>query len=367
MARFIADWHTWIWSFVTIASALVVGLIAHFIVYSCMRRIAARGAAGKRELEKSLVQHTARPMQFVMPVAATYLVSDALPIPVGILDAVRHLLSLALIGALCWLTLRLIRVFDDVVVAHYVVSVRDNFRARTIRTQVVLMQRVLTSGILLATIAAMLMTFPNVRNLGAGLFASAGVAGLVIGMAARPALANLLAGVQVALTEPVRIDDVVIVEGEYGRVEEVTTSYVIVQIWDKRRLVVPLTYFIEKPFQNWTRTTTDLLGTIFLYTDYLAPVEEIRKELERVVRASKLWDGAVWNLQVTDTKDRMLELRCMVSAIDSPTLWDLRVEVREKMIRFLQEKYPQSLPVMRTEIGGEGVRELAAARENGRR
>src|SRR5262249_154763 len=146
--------------------------------------------------------------------------------------------------------------------------------------------------------------------------------------AARPALSNMLAGVQVALTEPIRIDDVVIVESEYGVVEEVNTTYVVVRIWDKRRLVVPLTYFIEKPFQNWTRTTSDLLGTVFVYTDYMAPIQELRNELERIVNASQLWDGKVWNLQVTDTKDRMLELRCMVSAVDSGTLWDLRVEVR---------------------------------------
>jgi small-conductance mechanosensitive channel len=142
--------------------------------------------------------------------------------------------------------------------------------------------------------------------------------------------------------------------------------YVIVQLWDKRRLVVPLTYFIEKPFQNWTRRTSDLLGTIFLYTDYMAPVEEIRRELERVVHASRLWDRKAWNLQVTDTKDRMLELRCMVSAVDSPTLWDLRVEVREKMIDFLQKNHPHSLPVMRAEISGNAVRELAPMLENGR-
>jgi small-conductance mechanosensitive channel len=253
------------------------------------------------------------------------------------------------------------------VATHFVIAVQDNNRARSIRTQVLLLERILTGAVLLAAVAAALMTFPNVWNLGAGLFASAGVAGLVVGMAARPTLANLLAGVQVALTEPIRIDDVVIVEGEYGRVEQVNMAYVIVQIWDKRRLLVPLTYFIEKPFQNWTRLTSDLLGTVFLYTDYMSPVEEIRRELERVVRASKLWDGKVWNLQVTDTKDRMLELRCMVSAVDSPTLWDLRVEVREKMIQFLQRNHPQSLPVMRAEIAGDAVRELTGVRGNGNR
>ncbi|MCU1261045.1 MAG: small-conductance mechanosensitive channel [Bryobacterales bacterium] len=367
MAIFVADWQTWVGAVVTVAGAIFVGLITHLILYWFIRRITLRAPSGKHALRKSLIEQTTGPMRLVLPLAALYLASDGLRIPVGILGTVRHLLSLALIGALCWLTLRLIKVLDDLVTAHYVITAQDNYRARSIRTQMVLLERILTGTILLATVAAMLMTFPNVWHLGAGLFASAGVAGIVIGVAARPALANLLAGVQVALTEPIRIDDVVIVEGEYGRVEEVSTVYVIVQIWDKRRLVVPLTYFIEKPFQNWTRRTSDLLGTIFLYTDYLAPVEEIRRELERVVRASKLWDGNVWNLQVTDTKDRMLELRCMVSAVDSPTLWDLRVEVREKMIYFLQKNHPQSLPVIRAALTGDAVRELTGVLENGRR
>ena len=367
MEKFLADWQTWVWAAVTIASAVVLGLITHVIVYWLTRRITLRAAPGRGLVEKSLIEHTAGPMRLVLPLAAVYLVSDGLRIPGGTLEAIRHVLSLALIAALCWLTLRLIQVLNDFVAARYVITVQDNYRARSIRTQMALLERILTGAILLAAVAAMLMTFPNVWNLGAGLFASAGVAGLVVGVAARPALANLLAGVQVALTEPIRIDDVVIVEGEYGRVEEISTAYVIVQIWDKRRLVVPLTYFIEKPFQNWTRKTSDLLGTIFLYTDYTAPVEEIRGELERVVKASNLWDGKVWNLQVTDTKDRMLELRCMVSAVDSPTLWDLRVEVREKMIRFLQKNYPQSLPVIRAEVEGNAVRELTGVPGNGRR
>jgi small-conductance mechanosensitive channel len=364
MVKLIANWQTWVWSLVTITSAVLVGLIAHLVLYWFLRRLSAQAPPGRRVLERSLAQRTSGPIQLVLPLATTFVVSGVLRIPRGILEAFRHLLSLALIGAICWLMVRLIGVFDDVVAQHYLTGVHDNYRARSIRTQVVLMERIVTGATLLAAVAAMLMTFPSVWNLGAGLFASAGVAGLVLGMAARPALSNMLAGVQV-LTEPIRIDDVVIVEGEYGCVEEVNTTYVVVRIWDKRRLIVPLTYFIEKPFQNWTRSASDL-GTVLLYTDYMAPVEDIRQELERVVRSSRLWDGKVWNLQVADTKDRMLELRCMVSAVDSPTLWDLRVEVREKMIRFLQKNYPRSLPVMRAEIDGDAVRELAGARENGR-
>jgi len=361
MTLFLAGWRTWIWASVIIAIAAALGLIVHLIIFWFLRRWNERSSPDQRLLQKSIVRYTCGPVRLILPLAFIFLASDALRLPPGVLGAVRHLLSLGLIGTLCWLTLRLIRVLDDLVARRYLISVPDNFRARSIRTQMQLLERILTGATVLAAVAAMLMTFPNVWNLGAGLFASAGVAGLVVGMAARPALSNVLAGVQVALTEPIRIDDVVIVEGEYGRVEEVNTTYVIVRIWDKRTMVVPLTYFIEKPFQNWTRASSDLLGTVFLYTDYTAPVEAIRGELERVVRSSKLWDGKVWNLQVTDTKDRTLELRCMVSARDSGTLWDLRVEVREKMIAFLQRNYPQCLPITRTELRGDTPQELVSA------
>ena len=349
MDQILTNWQVWIWAAVIAASAIVIGLIAHTILYWSARRITSRM---HRVFETSVVKRTAAPMRLILPLAAVFLVSPGLRIPPGILMASRHFLSLMLIAAVCWLALRFVNVLDDVVTQRYSIEVEDNYRARSIRTQMVLLQRILAGVITLAAAAAMLMTFPNVWNLGAGLFASAGVAGLVVGMAARPALANVIAGVQVALTEPIRIDDVVIVEGEYGRVEEVNTTYVVVRIWDKRRMIVPLTYFIEKPFQNWTRKTSDLLGTVFLYTDYMAPIEEIRAELDRAVRSSKRWDGKVWNLQVTDTKDRMLELRCMMSAVDSSTLWDLRVEIREKMIVFLQKNYPECLPSLRAELGG---------------
>lgn len=366
MAQLITNGHTWVWEVITVATAVLAGLIAHLFLYWFARRLVSGAALGTRALERSLIEHTTGPMRLVLPLATAYLVSAALQIEPGTLETVQHLLSLALIGALCWLALRLVKVFTDLVVTQYVINVQNDYRARSVRTQLVLqLERILTGAILVSAIAAILMTFPNVRSLGAGLFVAAAAAGLVVGIAARPTLANLLAGVQVALTEPIRIDDVVVVEGEYGRVEELTTTYAVIQTWDNRRIVVPLTYFVEKPFQNWTRTASNLLGTVFLYTDYMAPVNEIRRELERVVHASGLWDRKVWNLQVTDTKDRTLELRCTVSAMDPPALWDLRVEVREKMIRFLQENHPQSLPLTREMSGDSGIRALTSVRRMG--
>ena len=194
------------------------------------------------------------------------------------------------------------------------------------------------------------MTFPSIRHLGESLFASAGLAALVAGLAARSTFSNLIAGVQIAFTQPMRLDDVVIVEGEWGWIEEIRTTYVVVRIWDLRRLIVPLSYFIEKPFQNWTRQTADLLGTVFLYTDYTVPVEEVRQEIHRVLESSKRWDGKVWGMQVTNASERSMELRALMSAPNASVAFELRCFVRERLIQFLQEKYPQSLPKTRAEL-----------------
>ena len=194
--------------------------------------------------------------------------------------------------------------------------------------------------------ALILMKFPSIQHLGTSLLASAGLAGLAAGIAARPMLSNLIAGMQLALTEPIRIDDAVLVEGEFGNIEEITTTYVVVRIWDQRRMVLPLAYFIEHPFQNWTLNSADLLGTVLVHVDYTVPVEEVRQELQRILEATPLWDRRVWNLQVTDATDSSVELRAMMSASGAGRLWDLRVHVREKLIAFLQT-YPQSLPRVR--------------------
>lgn len=174
-------------------------------------------------------------------------------------------------------------------------------------------------------VAAAMMSFEQVRQYGVSLFASAGVAGLAIGLAARPLLSNLIAGVQIAVAQPIRLDDVVFLEGEYGTIEEITTTYVVMKLWDWRRMVVPLSYFIEKPFQNWTRETSALIGSVFLYVDYTVLVERVREKLMEVARTSPLWDGRVVVLQVSDaTKDHTVELRALLGARSAPTAWDLR-------------------------------------------
>jgi small-conductance mechanosensitive channel len=210
----------------------------------------------------------------------------------------------------------------------------------------------------LLALAFILFQFDEVRELGMGLLTSAGVAGIIIGLAAQKSIANLLAGFQIAFTQPIRIDDVVIVEGEWGRIEEITLTYVIVRIWDERRLVVPLRYFIEKAFQNWTRKTAQLLGTVYLYVDYRLPIDSLRKELDRLLEENDLWDGRVSKIQVTDSKQDNVEIRALMSAANAGDAWDLRCEIREQLIAFIQKEYPDSLPRMRIELPESGTSEI---------
>jgi small-conductance mechanosensitive channel len=193
----------------------------------------------------------------------------------------------------------------------------------------------------------MLMVFESARRFGASILASAGIAGVILGFAAQRSLASLLAGFQIALTQPIRVDDVAIVEGEFGRIEEITLTYVVVRLWDLRRLVVPISYFIEQPFQNWTRASADLLGAVFLHVDYSVPVDSLRTELTRILKESEHWDGKVNTLQVTDAKEHTLVIRAVASAADASLAWSLRCEVREKLVSYLQREHPHSLPRIR--------------------
>jgi small-conductance mechanosensitive channel len=340
------------WQFITwnagIPAAVAVGaLIAHSAVFSAAARLARRG---RKTVDESFVRHAARPARLIFPALAVLLVSPSLRISPTLEEDLRHLLVLLLISGAAWFAAAMMNVAEDVLTDRYRMDVEDNLTARRIKTQVHVLRRIAAVMIALLALAAMLMTFPQIWNLGASLFASAGAAGLVVGMAGRSTLSNLLAGVQIALTEPIRLDDVVIVEGEWGRIEEICATYVVVRIWDLRRMVVPLSYFIERPFQNWTRTSASILGTVFLYVDYTVPVDELRGELHRILEASGMWDGKVWNLQVTNSTDRSIEIRALMSAPDSGRAWDLRCLVRERMVAYLQRNYPNSLPRIRGEL-----------------
>lgn len=292
----------------------------------------------------ALIRRLRQPLGLLVPVIAAQLLMPGLELPATLSERLHHALVLVVIAAIGWLLVRLTSVAEDVMQQHYLVNIQDNLGARRIQTQFQMLRRIVVVAVQVLALAVMMMTFPRIRELGAGLLASAGVAGLVIGVAARPFLENLIAGVQIGLTQPIRIDDVVIVEGEWGRIAEINATHVVVRIWDDRRLVVPLNYFNTKPFQNWTWTGAELLGTAFFYVDYTFPVEAGREELKRILDDSGLWDGRAWGLQVTNTTDRTVELRALMSAPDAPTAWDLRCLVRERFVAFLQREYPQCLP-----------------------
>ncbi|HUI43503.1 MAG TPA: mechanosensitive ion channel domain-containing protein [Terriglobia bacterium] len=347
MELFLEHWQAWLWSGSILLLTTVLALLAHRLFFSLFRRFAERTGS---VVHHSLVQHGRRPAKWILPLLAVVAVLPVLPLRHEFLSPAQHLAGLVLIGAVAWGLIVVADVLADVAASRYRVDVTDNLAARRIRTQVQVIRRVFIVVVVILTLGIMLMTIPSIRQLGTSLLASAGLAGLILGMAMKPTLSSLIAGLQIALTEPIRIDDVVIVEGEWGRVEEISTTYVVVCIWDLRRLVVPLSYFIEHPFQNWTRVTADLLGTVFVYVDYTVPVDEVRRELRRILESSELWDGKVCGLQVTDATERTVQLRALMSAADSSKAWDLRCDVREKLIAFLQERYPESLPRTRADI-----------------
>jgi len=261
---------------------------------------------------------------------------------------VRHWGGVLLIAAATWLVLSTIGGLADGVIERNPMSVEDNLHARQIATQTRVLSRSAMVVVLIAGIAMALMTFPGARQLGASLLASAGVLGIVGGLAAKPVFSNLIAGVQLALAQPIRIDDVLIVKGEWGRVEEITGSYVVLKIWDERRLIVPLTWFIENPFENWTRTGAQILGTVFLWVDYRTPIEPLRAEAKRLVETLTEWDQRVFAVQVTDASDKAIQVRVLVSSQNSGKNFDLRCKLREGLVGFLARQYPEALPVVRS-------------------
>ena len=263
---------------------------------------------------------------------------------------VAQLRSLLFVFSITWLIVVGIRIAKKRVLRRFDVTLPDNLKARKYYTQFNILERILVAIVIVFAIGIALMTFDGIREIGVSVITSAGIAGIILGLSAQKAIGTLLAGIQIAITQPIRLDDVVIVEGEWGRIEEIRLTYVVVTIWDQRRMVLPTTYFIEKPFQNWTRNTSEILGTVFLYTDYNVPVNELRQELTRLLESTDLWDGKVNVLQVTDSTEKSMELRALMSAKNSSIAWDLRVYVREHLLEFLKINYPESLPLARVEI-----------------
>jgi len=284
----------------------------------------------------------------VLPVGAAVLGLRALALPPAVQRGLHQAVAVLIIVLVAWMLFRAVDAIAALVLRRYRIDVSDNLQARAIHTQVVVLERVAGTAIVVFALASILMTFESLRQFGGSILASAGIAGIVVGLAAQRSIATLLAGFQIALTQPIRIDDVLIVENEWGQVEDITLTYVVIRIWDQRRLVVPITYFIEQPFQNWTRESSELLGSVFIHVDYAAPIAALRAELTRILSASPLWDGRVNVLQVTEAKEFTLQVRALASASDASRAWDLRCEVREKLVDFLQRTSPGSLPQVRT-------------------
>jgi small-conductance mechanosensitive channel len=285
-----------------------------------------------------------------LPLLALILSAPALSVSPAVAEVVRNATSLLLIGVVAFILFQIVDAAASFIIRQHRMDLSDNLQARSIYTQVVVLKKVGMTTIGIFTLASMLMVFDSVRQFGASILASAGIAGIVIGFAAQRSIATLLAGFQIALTQPIRLDDVVIVENEFGRIEDITLTYVVVQLWDLRRLVVPITYFIEQPFQNWTRSSADILGTVFFHVDYSVPFDALRAELTRILGTSRYWDRKVNVLQVTDAKEHTLEIRALASAANASLAWDLRCEIREKLITFVQQNYPDSLPRLRASL-----------------
>jgi len=334
----INDWTLW-----SLLIPILVGVIGHLFVYRILLALTRRT---KNAMDNLCIKHCYRPFQWIVVLLVIRLL---LPLKLSeeYLLAAKQGLSLFFIGLISFLLVKATYVLDEYVIDRFDIDQKDNLRARKVRTQLNVLKRIVIVVVCILALGMMLMTFEKFRQLGTTILASAGIIGIVVGMAAQRTIGTFIAGLQIAFTQPIRIDDVVIVENEWGRIEEITLTYVVVKIWDLRRLVVPITYFIEKPFQNWTRVTADLLGTVYIYVDYTVPVEAVRAELQKILKDSELWDGKVCVLQVTNTSEHTIELRALMSAQDASTAWTLRCHVREKLVEFIQKNYPESLPKLR--------------------
>ena len=334
----------WALTLVLLAGAALVAVVIHGIALKLLTAAFSRRAI----YVQTLLRRTRNLTRVVAIFIACTLVLQATPLEEEALSAWSSLFGAALCAIVGWTAIVAVHIASDIYLARFKIDVADNLQARKHVTQIRILRRVADTLIGLLALGAALMTFESVRQYGVSIFASAGAAGLVLGFAARPVLENLIAGIQIAITQPIRIDDAVVVEGEWGWIEEITGTYVVIRIWDWRRLIVPLSYFIQNPFTNWTRESASIIGTVFLHADYTLPVDELRAYLNDILKEQPLWDGKVAVIQVTDATDRTIEIRALASARTSPEAWDLRCDVREKLIAWIRENYPDSLPLVRS-------------------
>ncbi|WP_417543856.1 mechanosensitive ion channel family protein [Marinobacter sp.] len=327
----------------------LLALLATYTAYRLALALTRRFTRSKA-VPRIFLDAAARALGVVLCLLVLNGVLETAPEDLPLLSELQHLATLLLILSLTWAAVRCTSAIGEVIVTLNPVLEGQWKRARKVETQTRFLVRGLNILIVIVGMGTALMTFDGVRHVGGSLLASAGIGGIVLGFAARPVLGNLLAGMQIALTQPFRIDDVLHVQGEWCWVEEVTATYVVLRVWDLRRLIVPLQWFIENPFQNWSRNTADLLGTVFLWLDYAIPVEPLREEFARLLRQAPQWDGKTETVQVTDSNDRALQIRFLMGAPDSSQAWDLRCVVREGLVDFVQSQYPEYLPRVRARL-----------------
>jgi len=340
----------WVMPVAVVVAFFFLGLLVFRLVYA----ILDRAVAGKDLFWRSLVARTRRPLRLALVVAALSIGVPVAPLGPEQTDFGQHALLIAFIVLVGWTLHTALHIWTTVHLRKFTLDSDDNFLARKHVTQSRIMVRLAGWVIVIVATAAILMTFEGVRQWGVSLLAAGGAAGIVVGFAFQPVLKNLIAGIQLAVTQPIRIDDAVIVEGEWGWVEEITGTYVVIKIWDWRRLVVPLSYFIEQPFQNWTRDSSSLIGGVLLYLDHCADIKRLRAKTEEVCRNSALWDGNVCHVQVNDFRERVMEVRVLASARNAPRTYDLRCEIREELITWIQQEMPEALPRTRETVSVDG-------------
>jgi len=336
------------WLVIAIVVAVFVGAgwIVHGVVFAILRRV----VKNKDLFWRGVIERVRRKLRVLIILIAIGFSITVSPLDPDPSQAVRAILLFLTILVIGWIVAGAVDMWAVVYLRKFNMQAEDNLIARKHVTQTRILQRAAVIGIGIISVGLALMTIGAVRQWGVSLLASAGVVGIIAGLALQPVLKNLFAGIQIATAQPIRIDDAVVVEGEWGQVEEITSTYVVVKLWDWRRMILPLSYFIEKPFQNWTRETSRLIGTAMLYVDYEAPMDRLRAELERICKASPNWDGDIVNLQVTDITDRVAQVRCLASARSAPVAFDLRCEIREQMLAFMRDQCPEALPQDRVSL-----------------
>ncbi|MFA5964904.1 MAG: mechanosensitive ion channel domain-containing protein [Sphingomonas sp.] len=347
MARITAALPVWFWTITLITIIALAALAAHWLMLLAARRAAALTSSSVDDI---LIRRLRTPTRWLFVAFALSAAQPALALTEAALEVWSRGAGLILPGLFGWTAVALLGAAADIVVARADVSVTDNLRARRRRTRADILHRIAVFAVLLVTFCMMLISIPSVRSIGVTLIASAGLAALAVGAAAQPALKNLIGGLQMAFTEPIRLDDVVVIDGEWGRIEEIRLTYVVVKIWDERRLVVPVAKFLEESFQNWTRENSQIIGSVFWYLDPATDIARLRERLEREVGANERWDGRFCNLKVTDAKPEAIEVRALMTAKDASTAFDLRCDIREAMLAFIRDEMPEAIVRQRGEL-----------------